>query len=438
MLTKILFRQIDNSPLIVFRVLFGILICAESFGAIATGWVKRILIDPKFTFNFIGFEWLQPLPDNWMYVYYVVMGIFGLGVLFGYKYRWSIISFTILWSATYFMQKSAYNNHYYLLMLLSAFMCFVPANRYASLDAKRNPNLKSIKMPFWVSLIFIVQISIVYVYAAIAKLYPDWLDATFVEIILKPKKDYWLVGELFQQKWFHYFIAYSGLLFDFLIAPLLLIKATRKWAFVASIFFHFFNSLVFHVGIFPYLALSLTVFFFSTKTIHSIFLKKKAFYKEEEVIIPKYSKVIVMTLLLYFGVQDLLPWRHWIIKDNVVWTEEGHRLSWRMMLRAKSGSINFKVVDKESGKIYPIRLNKYLTDKQRRSMATKPDFIWQFSQRLKKEFAEKNIEVSIYVISKVSVNGRPYQRFIDPEVDLAATKWNVFKHNEWILPSNLD
>ncbi|WP_316930169.1 HTTM domain-containing protein [Leeuwenhoekiella sp. MAR_2009_132] len=32
-----------------------------------------------------------------------------------------------------------------------------------------------------------------------------------------------------------------------------------------------------------------------------------------------------------------LPLRHWIIKDDVLWTEEGHRLSWRMMLRSKGG-----------------------------------------------------------------------------------------------------
>lgn len=53
---KILFKAIDNSPLVVFRIFFGFLVACESFGAILTGWVKRILIDPEVTFSFIGFE----------------------------------------------------------------------------------------------------------------------------------------------------------------------------------------------------------------------------------------------------------------------------------------------------------------------------------------------------------------------------------------------
>ena len=115
MLNRWLFQHIDNSALIIFRVFFGLLIALESFGAIITGWVRQTLIEPEFTFSFIGFEWLQPLPGMWMYAYFCIMGIFGIGVMLGYKYRISIIAFTVLWAGVYFMQKSSYNNHYYLL-----------------------------------------------------------------------------------------------------------------------------------------------------------------------------------------------------------------------------------------------------------------------------------------------------------------------------------
>ena len=62
MINTWLFTRIDNSALIIFRVFFGFLIAAEAIGAIFTGWVKRTLIEPQFTFNFIGFDFLQPLP----------------------------------------------------------------------------------------------------------------------------------------------------------------------------------------------------------------------------------------------------------------------------------------------------------------------------------------------------------------------------------------
>ena len=96
MINNWLFKHIDNSALIIFRVFFGLLITLESFGAIVTGWVKQTLIEPQFTFSFIGFEWLQPLPGNWMYVYFGIMGVFGIGVMLGYKYRLSIIAFTLV------------------------------------------------------------------------------------------------------------------------------------------------------------------------------------------------------------------------------------------------------------------------------------------------------------------------------------------------------
>ena len=114
-----LFKHIDNSGLVVFRVIFGLLCFLESVGAVLSGWISRTLVEPDFTFSFIGFEWLQPLPGNWMYAYYIVMGLMGLFIMLGYKYRMSMFAFAIMWTATYLMQKSSYNNHYYLLMLLS-------------------------------------------------------------------------------------------------------------------------------------------------------------------------------------------------------------------------------------------------------------------------------------------------------------------------------
>src|SRR5690554_3873227 len=179
MLNKFLFKHIDNSSLIVFRIIFGLLCFLESVGAIYTGWIKRTLIDPEFTFSFIGLEFLQPLPGNWMYAYYAIMGLFGLCIMLGYKYRFSAIMFTLMWAATYFMQKASYNNHYYLLILLSAFMVFLPANRYYSIDAKNNPNIKQLSMPNWCRLVFIFQMLIVYTYGSLARFYPGWLDTSF-------------------------------------------------------------------------------------------------------------------------------------------------------------------------------------------------------------------------------------------------------------------
>ncbi|MFO8147007.1 MAG: HTTM domain-containing protein, partial [Gillisia sp.] len=82
--------------------------------------------------------------------------------------------------------------------------------------------------------------------------------------------------------------------------------------------------------------------------------------------------------------------------------------------------------------------SNYLSRKQFRAVYSKPDMIWQLSQRLKRDFAKQGKDVQVFVDSKVSVNGRPFRRFIDPKVDIAAEKWQHFKHHDWILPSKLD
>ena len=438
MLNNWFFKHIDNSALIVFRIIFGLLCFLESVGAIFTGWVKHTLVDPDFTFSFIGFEWLQPLPGHGMYYYYAVMGVFALFITLGYKYRLAMVSFTLMWSATYLMQKSSYNNHYYLLMLISSIMVFLPAHKYASVDVKQNPKLKSISMPQWCRWVILLQLFIVYTYASLPKLYPDWLDTSVIELMMKSKQNYIIVGDLLQQKWLHYVLAYGGILFDGLIVPLLLYKPTRKYAFVTSIFFHLFNSFVFQIGIFPYLSLAFALFFFQPETIQKLFLKKKLFYKGEEAIIPKLKTPLIIVFSVYFIIQIGLPLRHHFIEDDVLWTEEGHRLSWRMMLRVKSGHTTYSIENKDTGKRLFINMKDYLSAKQVRTASTKPDVIWQFAQRLKQKFKDGGQDVAVYVNSKVSVNGKPYKTLINPEVDITNVEWDTFKHSTWILPSKAE
>ncbi len=435
MINRWLFTQIDNSALIIFRVFFGFLIAAEAIGAIFTGWIKRTLVDPGFTFNFIGFDFLQPLPGNGMYCYFAVMGIFGLLVMIGFKYRWSMIAYTVLWAGVYFMQKSSYNNHYYLLLILCILMSILPAGNYFSIDVKQNPSLKKIAMPRWCVLVIIAQLWIVYTYASVAKLYPDWLDFTVAKNLMASRAHYPIVGNLLQGHWAHVSVAYFGILFDLLIVPLLLWKRTRLVAFYFSIFFHLFNSIVFQIGIFPYLSLAFTVFFFSKERMHRIFMKKKEFYTANEVIVPSYKRFLIPIMIIWFTIQIALPIRHWFIPGDVLWTEEGHRMSWRMMLRGRSGTTNFYVVDKKDPEAKHNYVNKeeYLSKKQLRSIAAKPDFMWQFAQRLKKEYAAEGKDIAVYVKSKVSVNGKKRRPFIDPEVDLASVPWNYFTTNPWII-----
>lgn len=427
-----LFRQTDNAPLVLFRIFFGFLLACETIGAIFTGWVKSNFIDPKFTFSHIGLEWLQPLPGYGMYAYFALMGILGFGVMLGYRYRASIIGFTLLWGGVYFMQKTSYNNHYYLLLLISLMMCFLPAHSYRSLDVSRNPKLLAYTMPAWCRWALVAQVSIVYFFATIAKFYPDWLNGNFTYTLLDGSITSNRLRTLLVTNAFAMFIAWAGIAFDLLVVPLMLWKRTRTIALIASLIFHIFNSITLKIGIFPFFALTFAVFMYPPETIRRIFFKKKPPVTTEGL---QYDGLAAFKwfFIPYFIIQLALPLRHHFIDGDVLWTEEGHRLSWRMMLRSRSGYTSFRVTDKKTGALIPYFPAQELTQKQERIMATHPDMIWQMAQRIKQHYAAEGRDVSVHVNTRISVNGAPYNILIDPETDLASVPYYYFGHSPWIL-----
>lgn len=431
MVTKVstyLGTQIDNSPLIFFRICYGFLVFMESAGAIATGWVKNAFITPSMTFNFIGLDWLKPLPGDGMYYYFGIMALCGILIMLGLFYRGAATLFFLMWTLVYLMQKTNYNNHYYLLVLISGAMAVMPANKYASLDVRFGLTRQSLTCPRAYITFFIVQILIVYLFASFNKIYPGWLNAEPISIWFGHKKDYWLVGGLLQETWFHYLISYGGILYDGLIIFLLLYKPTRKLGFVLSVFFNLFNSFIFQIGIFPYLMIAFSVLFFHEEKIRKWFFKKKPHVEPKKAQLPTYGLAL---FTIYFAIQVFLPLRHYLIPGNVHWTEEGHRMAWQMMLYTKGGYAKFKVV-RENGETEVIRNRDYLTSKQSAKLAGHPDMVWQFVQFLKKEvYPDEDIEV--YVEGKCKLNKGEYRRLIDPDVDLAKVEWDYFKHSDWIL-----
>lgn len=440
-----LFEKVDNAKLIVFRIFFGLLVMIECWGAIATGWVQETFVDVNFTFNFIGFDWTQALIGETMYVVYAIMGFLGLLIMLGAAYRTAIIGFFLLWSLTYFMQKSHYNNHYYLMMLVSFLMIWMPANNYLSIDANINSRIRSQMVSRWHYLVFQILISCVYFFAAIAKLTPGWLNNHFLPIRLASSANWFemkfgenLFSEFLRNRDLAQFLSYAGLGFDFLIVPLLLFKPTRKLAFVAAVFFHLFNSITLQIGIFPYFALALCIFFFDSDEIKRIFIpfKPRNVMDERVKVSSKTRRLVLWFISIFTVLQIYLPIRHYFIPDDVLWTEEGHRMAWRMMLRSKMGTGYFVTHLPDGGRQHE-NLMKYLAPHQIGDVKTKPDMIWQFAQILKKEYQKQgydNVQV-YYKNSKLRINDGPYFDFIDPNVDLANTKWSYFGHQEWILPS---
>lgn len=403
------------------------------FGSgLTSGWVKSVFINNSFRFTFIGFDFLQHLSGPFMYGYYIAACILATFVAVGLFYRQASFFLALMWTLVYFSQKGHYNNHFYLMVLLCWLMAIVPANRRASFDVKFGITQPTDTCSRWCISIFIIQTAIVYTYASIAKMYPDWLNALPVKIWFSKKGAHPYFGPLYKSEAFAYFVAYSGLIFDMLVVPALLWKRTRVAAVITMLLFHQFNKLTFGIGVFPYLAMSLNVFFFPGKTFdNTVGIVKEAF--SYPALSLKKQQIITIILILFISWQLLTPFRHHLYKGDVVWTEEGHRMSWRMMLRTKRGSIDYKVKLKGTDSIWQIAPQDHMAGYQYRNLATRPDFIWQFAQRLRKQYSREGLDVEIYARSLCSVNGRPYRNLVDTTVDLASAEWKHNAHNEWVL-----
>ncbi|HSR61281.1 MAG TPA: HTTM domain-containing protein, partial [Robiginitalea sp.] len=312
--------------------------------------------------------------------------------------------------------------------------CLFPAHRAVSRDVRLKPLWGENSMYAYVKWLVVAQLWIVYTFAAIAKLYPDWFDLSFVSQLMAPKAGYPIIGELLQQPWVHRGVVWFGIGYDFLVIPLLLWRPTRMFAFGASVFFHLFNAVVIQVGIFPFLSLALMVFFFDPELVRRRFFPKKPAPQPREFRIPKGAAAIVWGMGLYLALQLALPLRHHLIKGDVLWTEEGHRLSWRMMLRTRQGDLRFRVEDLRTGFKEAVRLDDYLTPDQKEKVMAYPDFIWQFARRLKEKYAAEGHEVAVYARGRLRINRRPFYPFIDETVDLASEPWDPLRHHRWILP----
>lgn len=432
-----LFTPVDNSALVLFRIAFGLLLALECAGSIALGWVRENLIEPAVVFPMIGFEWIRPLPGAWMLGYYAAMALCGVLVMLGWRYRLALLVFAVLWAGAYVMQSVSYNNHYYLLLLLALLMQVVPAHAWASLDARRVAGLRSVTCPRWCLFLLRAQVGVVYAFAAIAKVDLDWLAARPLAMWLGSRAD-WPGGAVIAHPWTAYVLAWGGLAFDALVVPLLLWRRTRLFAFGLAIAFHLTNSFLFGIGIFPYLGIALCLLFFPGESLRR-FLPGKPPPPEPSgsatARMGPRERWIVAALAAYLALQLVLPLRHLLYPGPVEWTEEGHRMSWRMMLRSKSGYVRFKLHHPPTGERWTVRPEDFLTPKQSLRVSTRPDLLWQFAQFLEQHYAaEGRAPVEVRVRSIVSLNGRPSQTFVDPDVDLAATEWNFFGPNRWIVP----
>jgi len=405
------------------------------------GWIYQLYIEPKHHFSFYGFEWVKPL-GPYTYLLFSIAILSAVFICIGLFYRLASIGFFLSFTYIELMDKTTYLNHYYFITLISFLLIFLPANAYFSVDAWRKPRLNSGKIPSLCTDSIKLMVIILYFYAGLAKLNSDWLLLALpMKIWLPAKNEIPFIGELFNEKWVAYLFSWIGCIYDLSIGFLLLYKPSRILAYFSVVMFHLLTSLLFPIGMFPYIMIGTALIFFSTgfhqtiirnigtflKVSHSFLTPAKTYH------FPKVKQNFATGgLILFFSFQLLFPFRYLLYPGELFWTEEGYRFSWRVMLMEKMGAVTFILKD-ELGKIIEVDNKQFLTPQQEKMMATQPDMILEYAHILQDHYEKagfKNPE--IYADSYVSLNGRIGKALIDPTVDLAKEK-ESFRHKHWIL-----
>ncbi len=443
-LKQALFKPIDIASLVFFRIVAGILLAGEQINQFFTGDYLNY-IEPKFNFAYLFFPWVKPLPENGMYILWGIVILAGFMVAAGAFYRLATVVLFLGYSWLFLMEETEFVNHFYLYCLLCFWLMFIPAHRAFSVDVWRKPELKRSWTPAWTIYLLLFQISVVYFYAGLAKLHEDWLLARPLKIWMGYKADKPLIGGILAHPFTPWVMSYAGLLFDLLFAPLLLYRCTRWLGFTLAAMFHLSNVFIFGLATFPWFSITLTSLYFSPGWPRKLpFIRNfiPAYNPETAALerpVFRYKNLLTYGILIYAAVQLLIPFRHFLYPGNVNWTEEGHKFSWHMMLRAKNGFVNFKVITPgPPEKIHYIDLSEYLTRNQQNKMADQPDLMLQFAHFLKTEFEKKGHKnVKVYANSQVSLNGRPYQPLVAIETDLTNEK-RTLKPYPWILPMEED
>jgi hypothetical protein len=450
-----LFKPVDISFLVFFRIVFGGITLWEVYRYFTNGWISRYYIEPAVTFTYYGFSWVKPWPGRGMYVHFFVLGVAAACVMLGLLYRLAAPVVFLSFTYVFLLDQTRYLNHFYLVCLISFLMCFLPAERAFSVDALLRRRIRSDVVPAWTLWLLRVQVGIPYFYGGLAKLNRDWIiGGEPMRNWLSPLTGEPSLGQAFKADWLVYSFVIGGLLLDLLVVPLLLWRRTRTFALVAAILFNLINSVIFDIGIFPWLMLGALLIYFppdlmrrfarsfmargepplDAEPVH-VSIQPQAV--AESSLCPPLTasqKLVARLLAAYLVVQLCVPLRHYLYPGDVSWTEEGHNFAWHMKLRTKGGEAIFTVTHPESGQVWTIKPETYLETHQLTKVITKPDLILLFAQHLaaeKRREGYDNVEVRARVM--VSLNGRHPQLLIDPTVDLAKEDVSLLP-TRWIVP----
>jgi hypothetical protein len=424
-------RPVDGASLAVFRLLFGGVMAVAMVRLLAKAWVQELYLAPKFHFTWEWLPWVRVLPGTGMYWLVGGLALLALGVAVGWRQRWCAALFFLGFTYLELIDQTTYLNHYYLVSLLSGMLVFMPAGTVWSLDARGQ---ESSSVPTWTVWLLRFQFCVVYGFAGLAKLSADWLIAAQpMRIWLTARSDLPLIGPWLAEPWVAYAASWTGALYDLTIPFWLLWARSRAWAYLTVVVFHLATLVLFRIGMFPWIMLAGGLIFFPPEWPRfwtEKFRLRARMTSQASMSGGRLSAWSLGLLCAYAVVQVALPLRSLLHPQQGAWDGRGFNFAWRVMLVEKTGYAEFHAFNPATRVRERLSVNGLITPRQRMLMAQDPDMIRQLALRLAEDLpAAGKVGWEIHADAWATFDGRPSQRLVRPEVNLAGPL-----PPDWIVP----
>lgn len=434
---------VSGASLAVVRVALGAVALASAARTLTYGWADSLYARPTHRFTYLGLEWVPRPGPLGVRLLLAGVAVAGLGLIVGRLHRWFAALLLVTFGWIEAIDATTYLNHYWFVTLLAALAVVAPLDGRPRVAAG------------WVWLIRF-QVAVVYTFAGLAKLQPDWLvHALPLRLWLPARADLPLVGPLLAQPTTAHVLAVAGAAYDGLVVAGLLWRRTRPVAWIAVVGFHVATWVLFPIGVFPWLMIAVSTVFWepdwpvrARRWLATRFARRRTgapvtvptTTTTAPVAVPatvrpapRVRRLALVAAGCWVALQVALPLRHLAYPGDHRWTAEGYRFGWNVLLVERSGSVTFTVVEPATGRTWTADAGRLYTPDQIRVMAGEPDLIQQAARAIRDDEATRGRRVEVHVDAWLSLNGRPAHRWIDPAVDLAAAPRSPWAKG-WILP----
>lgn len=433
-----IFAPVDSLPLNLFRIATGLIFAFQFYKFYG---ISESFAQIPFHMTYDLFHWIRPMEGLPAQLFYGVAFLSAVAMALGIFYRIAALLTFVGLLYSFLLDKTIYNNHYYLFVLIAGLLLMTDAHKGLSWSNPRHSTF----IPSWQLWLIQFQVSIVYFFGAINKMNYDWL-------VMAEPIYHWLpdmVGEWIEHtdkwKWdaLAYGFSYGGLLLDLAAGFLVFLRGKLKYGvMVFMVLFSAMNSMLFNIGYFPVFLLGSLLLFIDLAHLKRLLPFVRSGEPNEE----RGNKTLSLAFLsVYIAFQILMPLRHHLIHGWYLWDERGMLFSWTMKLRDKEPIISLELRIPATDELYYVPIEDFLNERQARYIAYRPMDLLRFSHFIENHYRDElklNTDMEVYAEIYVRLNHyREHQLMINPYVDLTSIDPHVsfqIGKQDWIVDLNDD